>query len=50
MDVQVRCGDRSVTARCMPQPLQEGGMVNLTIDLARTHLFEPGSDGRRLGD
>jgi ABC-type sugar transport system ATPase subunit len=50
MDVQLRCGDRSLTARCMPQPLQEGGLVNLTIDLARTHPFEPGTPGVRLGD
>ncbi|NBX25851.1 MAG: sn-glycerol-3-phosphate ABC transporter ATP-binding protein UgpC [Planctomycetes bacterium] len=50
MDVQLRCGDRSVTARCLPQPLQEGGMVNLTVDLARTHLFEPGNAGLRLGE
>jgi multiple sugar transport system ATP-binding protein len=50
MDVQLRCGERSLTARCMPQPLQEGGMVNVSIDLARTHLFEPGSVGGRMGE
>ena len=48
MDVVVRCGDRSLTARCAPQPLQEGGTTVVSIDLAQTHLFEPDASGARL--
>jgi len=49
MDVVLRCGDRALTARCAPQPLQEGAHVAVTIDLAQTHLFAPDGAGARLG-
>ena len=49
MDVRLRCGSCSLTARCSPQPLEEGGVVNITIDLARALLFEAGGTGSRLG-
>jgi multiple sugar transport system ATP-binding protein len=48
MDVVLRCGDRTLTARCAPQPLQEGSQVAVTIDLAQTHLFDPDAAGARL--
>ncbi|MFM7806304.1 MAG: TOBE domain-containing protein, partial [Planctomycetota bacterium] len=48
MDVALRCGDRALTARCAPQPLQEGAHVAVTIDLAQTHLFDPDAAGARL--
>jgi multiple sugar transport system ATP-binding protein len=48
MDVVLRCGDRTLTARCAPQALQEGSQVAVSIDLAQTHLFEPDATGARL--
>ena len=49
MDVVVRCGHRSLTARCAPQALQEGAPVAVSIDLAQAHLFAPDGAGARLG-
>ena len=48
MDALLRCGLRTLTARCAPQPLQEGSKVAVTIDLAQAHLFDQGPAGARL--
>jgi multiple sugar transport system ATP-binding protein len=48
MDVALRCGGRSLVARCMPQPLREGATASITIDLSQAHLFEQGAPGPRL--